>query len=201
MKTYRRVNRSESIAATRIRLGLTQAKFAAELGISRSMLAKVEAKTRHLSTDASIRLASIEIATAGEATVAASAPALRGDTAICDGEHSFNALRYKEACCRLDAQKKQYELDQMIVKHKVYLDCLAQTDRLLQQAAAGAGQFYPGQLELHREGLIRKLSKCSLPAQAALRHKIALQYAAAELHLINATVHYGGVKEPGLATA
>ena len=37
-------------------------------------------------------------------------------------------------------------------------------------------------LKMHRYTIHRKLTKCSLVAQAELRHKIALLHAAAELH-------------------
>lgn len=194
MKASRKIVRTESIAFTRFRLGMSQEKFAAQLGISRSMLSKVELKQRSLSTAALIKLSRMEISLAGEATISAASNSPKSaveSTSSYPGEFSAAALQYREACCRKDAQRKEYELEVMMHKHKVYEDCIIRTDRLLQEAAAGNTQFYPGQLEAHREGLIRKLAKCALPAQADLRHKIALQYASADLHLLNATSHYG----------
>jgi transcriptional regulator with XRE-family HTH domain len=65
MKTFKQYRRIEGIAATRVRLGLSQQEFADQLGISRSLVAKAEGRQRTLPTSTIVKIASLEILLAG----------------------------------------------------------------------------------------------------------------------------------------
>ena len=60
MKGYRQLKKLQGIGATRLRLGLTQELFALELGMSRSLLSKVENRERSLPLAALAKLSEME---------------------------------------------------------------------------------------------------------------------------------------------
>jgi hypothetical protein len=84
--------------------------------------------------------------------------------------------------CRAEALSLQCRLDVMAAKYKQLRLSLDQVEALIETGKAKETNFRVGYFEIHRSTLCRSVNKCSLPAQANLRHRIALLYAEAELH-------------------
>jgi transcriptional regulator with XRE-family HTH domain len=187
MKAYRKYKTAQGIGAIRTRMGLTQQAFAIELGISKSLVSMVENHQRNLPTSALVKLAAMEKAIAVKSTPADQRkphPVELEEDGM--NEHAPSAMYFKEMNCRLEAQKQQYRLNQMEINYSQLRQSLENLEKLIGSEACLNGNFRQGFLELHRYHITRKLIRCSLPAQAALRHKITLLQAAAEL---NKTVH------------
>ena len=184
MNTFTSTPLRPGLQATRIRLGFSQAEFSRHLGISRSLVGLAENRKRSLPSDALVKLASLEILMAGAGKDKAAPPAHPAETEQqCFDENSETVLHYREMCCRTEAQMLQTRLAQMEARYKQFRQSLDQVEQLLAaQTGAEKEHFGFAYLNLHRYNLCRKIQKCSLPAQTALRNKIALLYAAAELH-------------------
>ena len=183
MKAFKQYRRIEGIAATRVRLGLSQQEFADQLGISRSLVAKAEGRQRTLPTSTIVKIASLEILLAG-ANSAKSAerphPVEVEETYLND--HAPSLAYHKEMRCRAEALSLQCRLDVMEAKYKQLRLSLDQVETLVETGKGKEANFGVGYFEIHRHKLCRTLNKCSMPAQANLRHRIALLYAEAELH-------------------
>jgi transcriptional regulator with XRE-family HTH domain len=192
MKSFNRFKTMQGIGAVRTRLGLSQELFAMELGISRSMLSKVENKNRTLPTSALVKLAALEISLAGKQTIAVQQEPHPSELAEdYNNDHAPSLLHLQQKTCTAEAEKLQFQLDIMMIRYQQVLFSLDQVEQMIEENNANPGRFFPGLLEAHRYAMLRKLNKCSLPAQATLRHKIALQRAAAGLHAV--TVRISGV--------
>jgi transcriptional regulator with XRE-family HTH domain len=174
----------QGLYATRIRLGFSQEEFGRHLGISRALVGLAENRKRSLPTAALVKLAGLEILMAGPAQTKEDLPVHPAETApLCFDEHSEAAIHYKEVCCRTEAQMLQVKLTQMEARYKQVRRSLDVIEQLLEaQNESEKENFGLAYLNLHRYNLCRKIQKCSLPAQAALRNKVALLFAAAELH-------------------
>jgi transcriptional regulator with XRE-family HTH domain len=182
----------QGLYATRIRLGFSQEEFSRHLGISRALVGLAENRKRTLPTAALVKLAGLEILMAGPAKPTEDLPLHPAETAPQSfDEHSEAAIHYKEVCCRADAQLLQVKLTQMESRYKQLRTSLAQIEQLLEaQTDVEKENFGLAYLNLHRYNLCRKIQKCSLPAQAALRNKVALLFAAAELHKASLQEYY-----------
>lgn len=186
MKSLKDFEKKHGIAGTRLRLGLTQQVFALELGISRSYLALCENGQRSLPVAALTKLAALHIKIA--ATDMAHMGSLQKEM-FSDAENAKASQEFykKEQKCLLEAARCQEVLDKMLVRYQQIRQCLSQVEQLIEAATYDGGTaLLPGHLELQRHSLLIKLMKCSQPAQASLRNKIALLYAAAHLHTMSA---------------
>lgn len=180
MKKNTAFRRISTLTATRNRLGLTQEEFAEQLGVSRSMIGMAECRQRTLPTETLVKLAALEITMAGNTTegvIDKPHPAELEES--CLNEHSTSMTYLKEKSCRAEAELLQCRLTVMESKYRQHRGCVDQLEKLVGQPTSG---FAPGWLETHHYRALCKLNKCSLVAQANLRHKIALLHAAATLH-------------------
>jgi transcriptional regulator with XRE-family HTH domain len=182
MKAYRKYKTLQGIGSIRIRLGLTQQAFAVELGISRSLLSLVESRSRTLPTAALVKLAAMEAAIAGACNPYAAGkphPAESQDTGA--DKYAPAAIQGREMNSRLQAAQQQYRLKQMELNYGQLRQNLQNIEQVIGAGAFLDGHFSTGFLEGQRYNILRKLSNCNLPAQLALRHKIVMLQAAAEL--------------------
>ncbi|MBC7937965.1 MAG: helix-turn-helix transcriptional regulator [Rhizobacter sp.] len=176
MKSYDYYKKMQGIGSVRLRLGLSQEVFALELGISRSTLSKVENNQRTLPTTALIKLAALEISLAATVTSKMELRVQNVKTAACSVMHY-----YKELNCRADAERKQVDLEIMLINYNRFKTSFDQISLLIETAGE---RFLPGQLEILKYSLQQKIDKYGPQAQAALRHKIALLNAEASLHAV-----------------
>ena len=185
MRSFIEYKKMQGIAATRVRLGLSQEIFAMELGITRSLLSKAENKQRSLPTTALAKLAALEIALAAETT--ANMDMHSGPATVIESqgtEQASTIFHYKEMACRAEAERKEFKLAIMLARYNEYRRSLDQLNLLVLANGGDHPRFQPGKLEVSRFLVQQKLNKCDLPVQANLRHKIALLYAEAELHAV-----------------
>jgi transcriptional regulator with XRE-family HTH domain len=179
MKASKQFRKIEGIAATRQRLGITQEDLAQHLGISPRMVGMVENRQRTLPSFALVKLASLEILLAGQASIKATQQPLPIETAENGlNDHCSSVLYYKEMKARAEASALQYKLQAMETNYQQLRVSLDHTEKMI----SSGSDFDMAYLHMHRYTLTRKVTKCSLAAQASLRHKIALLHAAAELH-------------------
>jgi transcriptional regulator with XRE-family HTH domain len=183
MKTYRQFKQSEGIAGTRTRLGFTQADLAQHLGISHSLLQKAEYGQRTLPVQSLAKLASLEVLMAADTT---STPEVKPHPAEVENsylnEHSPNVYQLKELHCRETILHLECKLALMEARYTQTRQTLDWVERMIDSGVGSQSPFGTIQLEIHRAELCRRLSKCSQPAQAHLRHRIGLLRAAAEMH-------------------
>jgi transcriptional regulator with XRE-family HTH domain len=182
MKAFKQYRKLEGIAATRIRLGLSQEAFALELGVSRSLISKAENRERTLPTSAYIKLAGLVITLTAANTAGAKAqPHPVELEESCMNDHAPSVMHYREMNYRVEAESLQNKLTMMRARYQQVRQSLEQVELLIAARADSDDQFSKSCLEMHRYNLCRRLNKCSLPAQASLENKIALKQAAAEL--------------------
>ncbi|RYF89828.1 MAG: XRE family transcriptional regulator [Chitinophagaceae bacterium] len=185
MNAFTQYRRMQGLAATRIRLGLSQELFAMQLGISRSLLSKAENKTRTLPTEALLKFSALEMQLQKQAlekqqqgkhrNAAAHSTAQQPDTAP--------AFDFKKDYT-IEASLKEVELQKMIAVYNNSRLRLAHLEMIISDADASV-QFLPAFLEIQRFKLLRKLKTCGPAAQVALRHKITLLQAAAALQVMH----------------
>ncbi|RYZ48806.1 MAG: XRE family transcriptional regulator [Sphingobacteriales bacterium] len=187
MKGFRQFKKAQGIGATRLRLGMTQEVFAMELGISRSLLSLAELGKRSLPTFALAKLAALEVSLAGLETIRGAEAAAAGiqPEDQFDNDHAAALLHYKEMQCRANADKKQWDLDIMIARYGQLRTSLDEAEQLLANVPGDMDNSYHCTMNILCFSLRRKISKCDIPAQNALRHKIALLHAEAGLHAVN----------------
>ena len=186
MKTYAQYRRLEGIAATRVRLGFSQQAFADQLGISRSMVSKAETRRSTLPTYVLVKLANLEITMAAAMTAKTNAAQQALPVEVensCTNDHAPMVLEYKEMKCRAEAESLQCQLKLMENKYKQLRDSLTQVEAMIEGGNSVPGNLGTVYLQGHRLDLLKKINKVSQPAQADLRHRVALLHAAAELHL------------------
>jgi len=179
MKICRQYKKMQGLGALRMRLGLTQEAFALELGISRSLVSKVENKCRTLPTPALVKLAALEIklTEAGKTAGPAMLQSMAEEQAMKDQA----ALRMYclASNFRKKADRLQHQLQLLESSYGQLRLCLQNVEWLLHSGSVTSGQGQ-GYLKMHRSILARKLTRCNLPMQVALRQKIALLRAAAD---------------------
>jgi len=176
MKAFKQYKRQQGIGATRIRLGLSQQDFAIQLGVSRSLVSKVENRVRSLPLAALAKLSALE-------TVLAGAPVHHGMAGKEQGtsEQAAFYLHSKGMDYCLEIQRLQYRLNGMEAGYQQLCRSLQTIETLLATDAGKEARLGQGFLQLQRHSISRKLIKCALPAQAALRQRIALLQAAEAL--------------------
>ncbi|MBC7937449.1 MAG: helix-turn-helix transcriptional regulator [Rhizobacter sp.] len=188
MKASKQYHKMQGLAATRLRLGISQQAMALELGISNSFLSRIENGERIIPAAALAKLSALEITIAAAATVQP-LQAVQGETWSTAEKESFaRAALDKGERCRQKAAKLQLDLDIMTTRYNQLCESLNKIASLISQPAAN-GEAAPGRashLEKHRDAMAAKLGRYGRFAQTALRHKIALLYAEADLHTMDA---------------
>ncbi|RYZ35131.1 MAG: XRE family transcriptional regulator [Sphingobacteriales bacterium] len=187
MKGFRQFRKAQGIGATRLRLGMTQEVFAMELGISRSLLSLAELGKRSLPTFALAKLAALEIRLAGLETIRSTqeANASRQPVNQSGTDDATVLLHYKEMQCRASADKKQWDLDIMVARYGQLRKSLDEAELLLANVADDMDNSYHCTMNILCFNLRRKIKNCDIPAQNALRHKIAMLYTEAAMHALN----------------
>lgn len=182
MKRTKLFNSFVENPSARTRLGFTQQQFADHLGVSRSLVSMAEQKKRLLPTPALVKLAELEIKMAGETMMEEQTmphPAETNPGYM--NEVSQPMMYYREMACRRQADDLSDKLTVMCARYRQLRANIDEMEKMLGNENSNAALFSPGFLEMHRHMLLQKLAKCSLPAQANLRNRIALLYAEAEL--------------------
>ncbi|RYZ35277.1 MAG: helix-turn-helix domain-containing protein [Sphingobacteriales bacterium] len=170
-----------SIAATRIRLGLSQELFAMELGVSRSTLSKAENRIRSLPTEAMLKLAQLEIHFAATVNDKLATAVLSDPPPINISPQKLNYLskamcgRYREIE-RLEIKLQDLRSQQIKMEYASFLLEIAEKKSDVQESGLD-----PRFLPLQRYGIFKKLQKCGPEAQEILRNKILIIKAAAAL--------------------
>lgn len=186
MKAYQQYKRMQHIGATRLRLGMSQQLFADAVGISRSHLSMVEAGKRTMPVLALAELAALEIRMAATATIEAREnESTQHNPAITDQAENY-ILQLKAERCRMMAARKEADLAIIIARHQQYTLQLQQVDAMLNIRPDDNSNFHHNNLQILRFNIHQKMEKCSIRRQEALRHKIALLRAEAELYEIRA---------------
>ena len=179
MKATKKLKKLQGIGATRVRLGLTQELFALELGLSRSLLCKVENRQRSLPLTALSKLAEMEkrlssiVAARGQAIPAET---LQNVTTTPDDDTRAPSARYELQLQRL--QEKLIQMQQSYAALGVSLDCMEGLMNSDPGYPSNEGSVY---LQIQCFTLQCKRNKCGLPAQASLQFKIHLLKAAVAL--------------------
>lgn len=164
----------DGIAGVRLSMGLSQEIFAMELGISRSLLSKVENKKRHLPTDAILKLVALEVnITNSVRPVENNLLQEVLERPVFDKEPFGIKSKVTEKETRLKIKKMQGRLDTMIACYDQLHQSLHRVEMMLEDKM-NSGRFMPGVLEMHRYKLLRKLNKCDLVYQEILRNEIVL---------------------------
>jgi transcriptional regulator with XRE-family HTH domain len=176
MKTFKQIRKLEGIAATRIRLGMSQQAFAIELGISRSLLSRVENRQRTLPTATLVKLAVLEMALV--TTDKTSGPGYSMPGKDIGGHSPLSTVNFTKTTCQLEVVTLQARLRHMMTRYAQAIQSLSHIDKLMAAAENEVGRFASVYLHVHRYNIRRKINKCNPAAQAALRYKIALLQAA-----------------------
>lgn len=187
MKAYKEYQKMQGLAATRLRLGLSQVSMAIELGISNSLLSQAENGKRSLPTPALAKLAALDIKLA--ATTSARAANMQPDWSAKERQSIQEKALKKEQQCIDRAAKLQSQLDAMKDRYEKLCGRIHKTTAVLEEtvtAQAAETSFTDKHLQLHRDILLNKLSSCGPKPQTELRHKIALLHAEAHLHAMDA---------------
>jgi transcriptional regulator with XRE-family HTH domain len=183
MKASKLFRNPDGLAATRARLGMSQRDFAQTLGISKALVSMVEGNRRTLPVPCLVKLASLEVAVSGAVTAdLKQLPHPVEVEAHYLNEHAPVMLEYKEMHCRAEARMLESKLEVMGTRYQQLRANLEGIEKLLDETACLQDSPLRPCLEVHRYSLSRKLTRLGLPAQAALRNKIGLLHAAAELH-------------------
>lgn len=175
----------QGIAATRLRLGLSQEMFAIELGVSRSMLSKAENGVRLLPTAALLKLAALEISITAGAPAKLQEQMSKPATGTATINQSLPLVTATRHSFITEAEKCKNKLDVLIARYKKVLLNMSQVELIMTGMVAENEKFAPGYLQLHRYKQLRKLKHCGPAAQDALRNKISLLYAAQALQAGN----------------
>jgi transcriptional regulator with XRE-family HTH domain len=165
--------RTQGFAATRTRLGLSQSQLAEQLGISRTAITMAETGRRKLPTAALIKLAGLEIKMA-----AVMVPDLVSTVKETDMHLPIQAtpefIKVRELQCDMQIQKLTNRLESMTAHYKAFHTQLCLMDGILAKESGEPRSMFIVSMQIHRERIIKQLSKCSLTGQSLLRNKIAL---------------------------
>ena len=187
MKAYTEYKRMNSIAATRIRLGISQEMFAMELGVSRSMVSKAENRTRSLPMPAMLKLAALELSLATEVTdKAVDAVGTAADRPSFTFRQTLAMVRTVGRCSS-EIERLKEQLYKLETEHfKIQLG-LKQVELMEMPGDSAVARVDPRYLPMRRYKLLKKLQKCGPPAQEILKNKVLLLTAAATLEMNLAT--------------
>jgi transcriptional regulator with XRE-family HTH domain len=197
MKTSRQFKNPNGLAATRQRLGMTQRDIALSLGISKALVSMAEGNRRTLPPECLVKLASLEVAVGGAVSIAST----QTPHPVEVESHFLNAnapvmLEYKEMHCRAEARILENKLELMVRRYTELRASLEAIERMIAAIGDCPHSNMLASLQVHRYKLCRKITVYSLLAQASVRNKIALAYAAAELHK-SVREKYHGREETG----
>ncbi len=192
MKSGKQYRKEHGIGATRLKLGLTLKALAMELGISESMLSRVEQGERRLSAGALAKLSSIEIEMAAVISVQNKRPYQEVWSEV-EKKSLAGKADAKAVRCRQRAAFLQASLNRMQDRYNKICKSLGELESLI-NSSEGSGDplnFKPGHLQKHRDVLETKFRHCGKCAQIDLHRKITLLHAEADLYAADAASFMG----------
>lgn len=182
MKGYRQLKKLQGIGATRLRLGLTQELFALELGMSRSLLSKVENRERSLPLAALAKLSEMEKRLSLHPALPGGAMHLERPQHASLPTADFTMVRRAREEPQLKELRKK--LEQMQQSYAVLGASMACMEQLMQADPgypSNPGSVY---LQIQCYTLQCKLKKCGPTAQNGLHLRIQLLEARMELQQV-----------------
>jgi transcriptional regulator with XRE-family HTH domain len=171
----RRVNilRPAGVTATRLRLGLSQQQLADHLGISRTSIAMAEASGRKLPGNSLLKLARLEIKMAAAILPATNSEAGKKRSLPHSTIHT-QSFSVREMRSELRMKRLSYSLEKMKAQYKQLQDQLQLVDAMLEKEAAEPINIDTAGLQVHRNGMLKQLDKCSITKQTLLKNRIEL---------------------------
>ena len=181
MKAYKEYRQLNSIASTRIKLGLSQEMFAIELGVSRSAVSKAENKTRSLPTAALLKLAALELSLAAEASDIVQSQYMKSLVKPETGPTAFKLFNTRTGNLREEISRLLEKQNHLESEYEKLQTALAQVKLMEADEGTATGRFDPSYLPIRKYKLLRRLNRCGPDAQQALRSKILMHRMAAIL--------------------
>jgi transcriptional regulator with XRE-family HTH domain len=164
--------KKQGYAALREKLGLSQTQLAEQLGISKATVSMAESGRRSLPTAALLKIAALEIKLAAAMETGPVHETEKSNIDLpAEAPPEFSQLCQQQ--CEQQLYKLTTKLETMEAVHKKLRAQLQLLESMLEKEPAEPGNILVMSLQLHRDRLLSKISRCDPKEQALLRNKVA----------------------------